>query len=90
MTDHMTTALQLTPLIERVHGAHHPELTRVRELTQQLGSATNDYVKEDLFRELRIITNSYTLPAGACEAFTAAYQALESAEKQHLSSMARV
>ncbi len=81
MTEHMSTALQLSPLIERVHGAHHPELTRVRELTQQLGGTSDDREKEEVFRELRIVTNSYTLPEDACEAYTATYNALESAEK---------
>ena len=33
MTNPMATALELAPLIERVHGPNHPELTRVRELT---------------------------------------------------------
>lgn len=90
MTDHLSTALQLTPLIERVHGAHHPELTRVRELTEYLGCATNADVKDDLFRELRDITDGYALPKGACEAFTVAYNALESAEKKHHSSRVKV
>ena len=90
MTDHMSTALQLTPLVERVHGADHPELTRVRELTELLGKATHHAVKEDLFRELRVITNSYDLPADACEAFTTTYRSLEGAEKEHFSSRAEM
>ena len=37
----LTTAAEYAPIIERVHGANHPELTRVREITEQLPNAAD-------------------------------------------------
>lgn len=76
MSDHKSTALEMTPLIERVHGENHPELTRVRELTEQIAASDDTTVTADAFRELRTVTNNYALPEDACEAYTAAYEAL--------------
>ena len=80
MSDHIENAVRLAPVIERVHGSHHPELTRVRELTEQLPTTTEP---ESIFRELREVTNNYALPDGACEAFTATYTALKAADAEH-------
>lgn len=83
MNDHISTALRLTPVIERVHGVHHPELTRVRELTEQIAGANDTAEIDELFRELRGITHNFALPKGACEAFTATYTALQAADEQY-------
>lgn len=84
MTDqHLARAAQFAPLIERVHGAGHPELTRVREITLALQQPGNDTATAELFEELRTLTQNYALPDDACEAFEATYQALERADKQH-------
>lgn len=83
MNDHISTAMQLAPVIERVHGTHHPELTRVRELTAQLSSNTDAPETDELFQELRSVTNNFAIPSGACEAFTATYSALQAADEQH-------
>lgn len=56
----LSTALELAPVVERVHGAHHPELTRVRELTQELSRTAGPDAIADMFRELRSVTNDYT------------------------------
>lgn len=80
MNEHMSNALQLAPVIERVHGAGHPELTRVRELTQQLSQTSNAAETATLFRELREVTSDFAIPKDACEAFTATYQSLEAAD----------
>lgn len=76
----LTKALELAPLIERVHGKNHPELTRVRELTEQLGAAGPDADVEPIFAELRTVTDDYSLPEDACEAFTGTYSALRDAD----------
>ena len=81
MNDHLSTALRFTPIIERVHGAHHPELTRVRELTQQVSQTSDPEETANLFWELRSVTRDYALPEDACEAFTATYSSLEAADQ---------
>ena len=79
-TDHLTTALKMAPLIERVHGAGHPELTQVRELTERLPQATSAEETAEIFQELRSVTSNYTVPADGCEAYTATYDALKAAD----------
>lgn len=80
---HIAKAAELAPLIERVHGAGHPELTRVRELTMALQTATGRDQADGLFTQLRQVTKNYTLPKDACEAYTAAYTALANADEAH-------
>lgn len=84
MTDqNLARAAGFAPLIERVHGANHPELTRVREITLGLQQPGNDTRTAELFKELRALTQNYALPDDACEAFEATYQALERADRHH-------
>lgn len=82
-TDHLKTALKLAPMIERVHGDGHPELTRVRELTEGLAQAKSSEETARLFQKLRSVTSHYTVPADGCEAYTATYDALKAADAQH-------
>lgn len=78
----LTTALELAPVVERVHGANHPELTRVRELTEEISRAQDPGATADLFRELRTITDDYTVPADGCEAYLATYTSLREADEE--------
>lgn len=87
MTDqNIAHAAKLAPLIERVHGTHHPELTRVREITLQLHEASKGANTAELFEELRVVTDNYAIPDDVCSAFEATYQALESADKQQVAT----
>ena len=79
-TQHLRQAAKLAPIVERVHGANHPELTRVRELTEQLQKVDGTASESELFTELREVTKNYAVPADACEAFTATYESLRSAD----------
>lgn len=81
MNQNLTRAAKLAPIVERVHGANHPEMTRVREITHEL--ATSDAAgAEELFRELRGVTGGYTIPEGVCEAFEETYVSLERADRE--------
>jgi iron-sulfur cluster repair protein YtfE (RIC family) len=82
VTDHLSTAVKLAPIVERVHGANHPELTRVRELTQEISQSADAMAAADLFRRLRKVTNDYAVPSDGCEAFAATYQALRFADRE--------
>jgi len=79
---HIEKAAQLAPIVEHVHGGHHPELTRVREITQALHQSDNTENTPALFQELRTVTDNYAIPDDVCEAFEATYHALERADKQ--------
>ncbi|WP_425309952.1 hypothetical protein AADG42_14685 [Ammonicoccus fulvus] len=79
MTDrNLEKAAEFAPLIESVHGEHHPELTRVREITEELMAAPTD--SRPLFSELRAVTNNYAIPNDVCETFEAVYRALSRAD----------
>ncbi|MGB3953934.1 MAG: hypothetical protein WBL05_01410 [Brooklawnia sp.] len=75
MTDTaVAKALELAPVIERVHGQHHPELTRVREITELLAASGPETHVEELFGELRAVTNDYAVPGDVCVTFRATYE----------------
>lgn len=78
---HIDQAAELAPLIERVHGANHPELSRVRELTEEIVATDDSERLGELFAELRTVTNDYALPGDACEAYTGTYQSLKAADE---------
>ncbi len=82
MSDHLAAAVKLAPIVERVHGAHHPELTRVRELTLEIAQSPDAAKRADLFRQLRSVTGHYTVPSDGCEAFAATYDALKAADAE--------
>lgn len=78
----LKTAAQLAPLIERVHGGYHPELTRVCEITQELQQSGNSARTSELFGELRAVTDNYAIPNDVCGAFEAIYHALAQSDRE--------
>ncbi|MHC5268970.1 hypothetical protein ACYSNO_07315 [Enterococcus sp. LJL98] len=69
---------KLTRTIEKVHGANHPELIEVRQLflaMQEEQAQTKEY--EVRMARLREVTNHYTPPADACQAYQRTYQMLK-------------
>lgn len=83
MHEKLATAAKLAPILERVHGTNHPELTQVRELTQQLTQSTDVNTVTSLFAQLRDITDNYTVPSDGCEAYLETYQSLRAADAAH-------
>jgi iron-sulfur cluster repair protein YtfE (RIC family) len=83
MNTQLDRAAQFAPIIERVHGSNHPELTRVREITLDLQQTTDAARKTGLFTELRSVTQDYAVPGDVCEAFEATYRSLQQADGQH-------
>lgn len=69
------------PIVDRVHGEHHPEFHEVRRvfewLTTKLGAAGGEGPElAEEFSELRAITNNYTVPGDVCETYEAVYKML--------------
>lgn len=81
MATALEKALELAPIVERVHGPNHPEMARVRQLTEQLKAGGENESLDPLFSELRQLTDSYTPPADTCETVEALYGALEAVDK---------
>lgn len=73
---------QYIPIVNRVHGGHHPEMNEVKELFEGLlskineaGGNTKDF--EAYFLKLREITDYYKVPEDVCESYEAVYRLLE-------------
>lgn len=79
MNTHLEQAKQLAPVVERVHGGSHPELTEVRRLTEQLADGSLEPAAG--FAELRDITDGYALPEGACKGYASYYENLSQADR---------
>ena len=69
---------QFVPVVTRVHGGTHPELHDVRKLFDQInakikeiGSEKPELDKE--LKQLRQITDNYTVPSDVCESYEAVY-----------------
>ena len=71
-------ALELAPIVERVHGPSHPEMTRIRQIVETVSAGDGD--GNALFAELRALTDNYTPPKDTCETVEALYGALQSME----------
>ena len=69
------------PIVARVHGGSHPEFHNVKRLFDEMNvkmkAAGLDKPELDSeFKELRKITNNYTVPADTCESYEAVYNML--------------
>ena len=85
----MPTLKQYVPIVDRVHGEHHPEFHDVRALfntvvdkTVTAGSNTPDL--SDEFAKLRLITADYTVPGDVCESYAAVYNMLAELDTAYL------
>lgn len=63
---------KILPVVERVHGDHHPELHDVARLY----TALKQEPAAEVFAELRRVTGNYTVPADACPTFEKTYRDL--------------
>ncbi len=69
------------PIVDRVHGEHHPEFHEVRRLFDLINkkireAGTNKPELGDEFRLLREVTDDYTVPDDVCESYEAVYMML--------------
>lgn len=75
--DAIKTLNKILPVVERVHGEHHPELHQVAALYNELKEAPS----AEVFRRLREATGNYTVPEDACPTYATAYRLLEALDK---------
>lgn len=80
------TLKQYVPIVERVHGEHHPEFHEVRALFNTLvekteAAASNNPELTEEFTKLREITVDYTIPDDVCESYAAVYNMLAELDK---------
>ncbi len=69
------------PVVDRVHGEHHPEFHEVRRLFEEIkakveaaGGGQADLARE--FAQLRELTDNYKVPGDVCESYAAVYEML--------------
>lgn len=68
---------KILPVVERVHGDHHPELHRVAELYRQWRADP----AAEIFPRLREATGNYAVPQDACPTYEKTYQLLAQLDK---------
>ena len=77
------------PVVARVHGNDHPEFHHVHEVYNEImekieaGGSEMPSLSEE-FKELRDITDNYTIPEGTCETFEAVYKMLSELDQAYL------
>ena len=76
----MLTLNKILPVVERVHGEHHPELHQVAALYEELKNPPS----EEIFRKLREVTQNYAVPADACPTYAKTYRLLEALDREHV------
>lgn len=79
---------QYVPIVDRVHGQHHPEFHDVRrvfeEVNQKVKSAEASKLNLDNeFKQLREITSNYTVPGDVCESYEAVYKMLSELDEAY-------
>lgn len=81
--------LQLfVPIVARVHGENHPEFHDVHKLFDEISAKIKNAAPEkpDLdseLKQLREITNNFTVPDGVCESCEAVYSMLAEIDKAY-------
>ncbi|WP_283608371.1 hypothetical protein [Faecalispora anaeroviscerum] len=68
------------PRVQKIHGAKHPELMKVEQITDELQAVLEDGMDTGrttaLLEKLRNLTRNYAIPSDACPAYKNAYKAL--------------
>jgi regulator of cell morphogenesis and NO signaling len=74
--------VQYVPLVDRVHGEHHPEFHEVRQIFVEIyektrASDTTALNLYDEFARLQKVTQNYAVPDDVCETYEAVYDMLK-------------
>ncbi|NLJ18185.1 iron-sulfur cluster repair di-iron protein, ric [Globicatella sulfidifaciens] len=79
---------QYVPVVARVHGGTHPEFHDVKKIFDEISvkvrnTGTDKPDLDNEFKELRQITDNYTVPGDVCESYEAVYNMLEEVDKAY-------
>lgn len=66
---------KVLPTVVRVHGKEHPELSSIMDAYGKFKVSYENGKGEEELAEIRKLSNNYTLPSDACEAYTKVYKA---------------
>lgn len=78
---------KFVPIVERVHGKHHPEFFEVRKVFNSIiekvkADSENPELTEE-FAKLREISDNYKVPGDVCETYEAVYNMLAEVDKAY-------
>ena len=86
----LKTLEQYVPIVDRVHGSSHPEFHDVRRLFEEInlkvkktGADTPELDTE--FKQLREITDNYSVPDDVCESYEVVYNMLAELDEAYYS-----
>lgn len=76
------------PVVARVHGGTHPEFHDVKKLYDEIAAKIKDagLEKPELdneFKQLREVTDNYTVPGDVCESYEAVFDMLAEIDKAY-------
>lgn len=76
------------PVVERVHGGSHPEFCDVRKIFDKINVKIKEagLEKPELdneFKQLREVTDNYTVPGDVCETYEAVYNMLSEIDEAY-------
>ena len=79
---------QYVPVVARVHGGSHPEFHDVKRIFDEVSVKVKKAGSEkpnldNEFKELREITDNYTVPGDVCESYEVVYNMLEEVDKAY-------
>ena len=82
------TLEKFVPIVDRVHGKHHPEFHDVRKVFATIiekvkESGTEKPQLSQEFTKLREITDNYTVPGNVCESYEAVYKMLSELDESY-------
>ncbi len=85
---HLKTLALYVPVVDRVHGQHHPEFHEVRALWESISDAIDIAGKEKPqleaeFARLREVTSNYQVPGDVCESYEAVYHMLKDLDQAY-------
>ena len=85
---HQKTLNMYVPVVDRVHGAHHPEFHEVRAIWERMAQAMDDKGAQRPgldaeFQRLREVTNHYLVPGNVCESYEAVYHMLRDLDQAY-------
>lgn len=79
---------QYVPVVARVHGGTHPEFYDVKKYFDEISGKIKELGLEKIeldneFKQLREITNNYTVPGDVCETYEAVYNMLAELDQEY-------
>ena len=81
ITEEIAVLNKVLPVVVRVHGKEHLELKDVLDAYERFKVSFENGKGESELEEIRELTDHYTLPSDACEAYAKVYDAFKSIDE---------